>query len=161
MPKVKLNLKIPKFKFIATSTEAKSLEDFSGKNIVLYFYPKDNTSGCTQESEDFRDAYKKFKNLNTEIIGISKDSMKSHQNFSEKYSLPFPLISDPEKTICELFEVMKEKSMYGRKYLGIERSTFLIDSNGKLLHEWRKVKVPGHVTEVLIKTKELTTATIK
>lgn len=126
-----------------------TLGDFKGKKIVLYFYPKDNTSGCTQESKDFRGAIKAFEQLNTTILGISRDSLKSHDKFISDHCLPFALISDTDESFCQLFEVMKEKSMYGKKYWGIERSTFIIDEAGTLIKEWRNVKVPGHVTEVL------------
>lgn len=131
------------------STEGEvSLSDYSGQKIVLFFYPKDNTSGCTQEAKDFRDKLKQFKKLNAVIIGVSRDSIKSHQKFIDNHELNFNLISDPDETLCNAFDVMKEKSMYGRKYMGIERSTFIIDEKGKISTEWRKVKVPGHVEEV-------------
>lgn len=126
-----------------------SFADFAGKNIVLYFYPKDNTPGCTQESQEFRDRLADFSKKNTVILGISKDSLKSHEKFIADHGLNFPLISDPDETLCQLFDVIKEKNMYGKKYLGIERSTFLFDTGGKLIQEWRKVKVNGHVDEVL------------
>lgn len=126
-----------------------TLGDFKGKKIVLYFYPKDNTSGCTQESKDFRDSLKAFEQLNTVILGVSRDSLKSHDKFIRDHCLPFALISDPDESLCRLFEVIKEKSMYGKKYMGIERSTFILDETGVVIKEWRNVKVPGHVTEVL------------
>ena len=119
------------------------------------FYPKDNTPGCTQEGEDFRDLYKEFKKLKTEIYGVSRDSLKSHEGFKEKYKYPFELISDPEEKLCNLFDVIKEKNMYGKKYMGIERSTFLINKEGKLSAEWRKVKVKGHAAEVLEEVKKI------
>lgn len=144
-----------KLKLEASHGEAVSLLDFKGQYIVLYFYPKDDTSGCTQEGIDFRDHYAAFKKLNAVIIGVSKDSVKSHQKFCDKYEFPFLLLADTEKKLCEAFDVMKEKSLYGRKYMGIERSTFLIDPKGKVCHEWRKVNVKGHVTEVLDILKEL------
>ena len=125
-----------------------TLQDFKGKYVVVYFYPKDKTSGCTVESQDFRDLKTQFKKLNCEIIGVSRDSLKSHKSFIEKESLNFPLISDPDEVMCKAYDVMKEKSMYGRKYMGIERSTFLIGPDSELLKEWRKVKVPGHAQEV-------------
>lgn len=131
------------------------LADFKGKAVVLYFYPKDNTSGCTQESIDFRDHKKEFDKLNTVILGISRDSLKSHDKFITDHELNFTLISDPEETLCQHFDVMKEKSMYGRKYMGIERSTFLFDTKGNLVQEWRNVKVPGHVEAVLEAVKNL------
>ena len=124
-----------------------SLNDFKGQRVILYFYPKDNTSGCTQEACDFRDNINRLTSYAT-VIGISPDSIKSHKSFKEKHSLNFILLSDPEHKLAEKFEVWKEKSMYGRKYMGIERSTFIIDKNGKIEKEWRKVKVKGHVDEV-------------
>ena len=126
-----------------------------GKSYVIYFYPKDNTPGCTQEGEDFRDLYKEFKKLKTEIYGVSRDSLKSHEGFKEKYKYPFELISDTEEKLCNLFDVIKEKNMYGKKYMGIERSTFLINKEGKLSAEWRKVKVNGHAAEVLEEVKKI------
>ena len=125
-----------------------SLNDFKGQKVILYFYPKDNTSGCTQEACDFRDNINRLTNYAT-VIGVSPDSIKSHQSFKEKQNLNFILLSDPEHKLAEDFEVWKEKSMYGRKYMGIERSTFIIDKNGKIEKEWRKVKVKGHVDEVI------------
>lgn len=125
-----------------------SLNDFKGQKVILYFYPKDNTSGCTQEACDFRDNINRLTNYAT-LIGVSPDSVKSHKSFKEKQSLNFILLSDPEHKLAEEFEVWKEKSMYGRKYMGIERSTFIIDKNGKIEKEWRKVKVKGHVDEVI------------
>ena len=125
------------------------MSDYKGQKIVIYFYPRDNTPGCTSEGEDFRDNYKKFKKKNTQIFGVSKDTIKSHESFKDKFKFPFDLISDSEEKICKIFDVIKEKSMYGKKYMGIERSTFLIDSKGNLVKEWRKVKVKGHVEEVL------------
>jgi len=124
-----------------------SLNDFKGQRVILYFYPKDNTSGCTQEACDFRDNINRLTNYAT-VIGVSPDSIKSHQSFKEKQNLNFILLSDPEHKLAEKFEVWKEKSMYDRKYMGIERSTFIIDKNGKIEKEWRKVKVKGHVDEV-------------
>ena len=124
-----------------------SLNDFKGQRVILYFYPKDNTSGCTQEACDFRDNINRLTCYAT-VIGLSPDSIKSHKSFKEKHSLNFILLSDPEHKLAEKFEVWKEKSMYGRKYMGIERSTFIIDKNGKIEKEWRKVKVKGHVDEV-------------
>ena len=125
-----------------------SLNDFKGQRVILYFYPKDNTSGCTQEACDFRDNINRLTSYAT-VIGVSPDSIKSHKSFKEKQSLNFILLSDPEHKLAEEFEVWKEKSMYGRKYMGIERSTFILDKNGKIEKEWRKVKVKGHVDEVI------------
>ena len=146
---MKVGSKVKSFKAEMTGKADFNLADYIGKRIVIYFYPRDNTPGCTSEGEDFRDNYKSFKKTKTEIFGVSKDSLKSHEGFKEKFKFPFELISDPEEKVCRIFDVIKEKSMYGKKYMGIERSTFLIDSNGKLIEEWRKVKVKGHVEEVL------------
>ena len=125
-----------------------SLKDFSGKRVILYFYPKDNTSGCTQEACDFRDNINRLTPYGT-VIGVSPDSIKSHKSFKEKQGLNFVLLSDTEHKLAKSFEVWKEKSMYGRKYMGIERSTFILDCDGKIEKEWRKVKVKGHVDEVI------------
>ena len=152
---VKINTKVKKFKVSATNELEIDSSDLSGKSYVIYFYPKDNTPGCTQEGEDFRDLYKEFKKLNTEIYGVSRDSLKSHEGFKEKYKYPFELISDTEEKLCNLFDVIKEKNMYGKKYMGIERSTFLINKEGKLSAEWRKVKVNGHAAEVLEEVKKI------
>ena len=152
---VKINTKVKKFKVSATNELEIDSTDLIGKSYVIYFYPKDNTPGCTQEGEDFRDLYKEFKKLNTEIYGVSRDSLKSHEGFKEKYKYPFELISDTEEKLCNLFDVIKEKNMYGKKYMGIERSTFLINKEGKLSAEWRKVKVSGHAAEVLEEVKKL------
>ncbi len=124
-----------------------SLADFAGKLTVLYFYPKDNTSGCTQEACDFRDNFNRLKTM-ANVVGVSPDSVKSHINFQQKQNLNFFLLSDGEHILAEAFGVWKEKSMYGRRYMGIERSTFVLDKQGKIIKEWRKVKVSGHVTEV-------------
>lgn len=140
---------IPNFKVSSTAKEPFNLKAYKGKSIVLYFYPKDATSGCTQEGHDFTALHKKFKRQGAEVFGISKDSLKSHFKFLEKQGYTFDLLSDEEQVVCKGFDVVKEKSMYGRKYMGIERSTFLIDEGGKLLQEWRKVKVKGHAEEVL------------
>jgi len=141
--------KIPAFKMPATNDTQVQLSKLKGQKVVLFFYPRDNTPGCTKEGEGFRDQYKKFKKLGAEIFGISRDSLKSHEKFKEKFDFPFELISDEDEELCQTFEVIKEKNMYGKKVLGIERSTFVLDENGKLIKEWRKVKVPGHVDEVL------------
>lgn len=145
-----LTMKQPIPDFSAEATiKPFNLADYKGKNLVIYFYPKDNTPGCTMESIGFRDAYPAFQNANTDIVGISRDSLKSHENFSKKLQLPFPLISDPEEVLCNLFDVMKVKKRYGKMSRGIERSTFLIGPQGELVQEWRNVKVAGHVDEVL------------
>jgi peroxiredoxin Q/BCP len=131
------------------------LSSLEGRKVVLYFYPKDDTSGCTAESIAFRDALADFEKAGTAVIGLSKDSAAKHDKFKAKYDLNFPLVADEECTACEAWGVWIEKSMYGRKYMGIERSTFLIDANGKIAKAWRKVKVPGHVEEVLEAAKQL------
>ena len=148
--------KCPKFSAECTSGLSLSNKDFEGKNFVIYFYPKDSTPGCTTEGQEFRDNYKSFKKLNTEILGVSRDSIKSHENFKSKQSFPFELLSDPDEKVCNAFDVMKLKSMYGREYIGVDIRTFLIDVNGKVLKEWRSVKVKGHVEEVLNTVKDLT-----
>ena len=141
--------KISNFKFQATSKVNGELIDYQGKWLVLYFYPKDSTPGCTTEGQDFRDAYQQFKQLNCEIFGVSRDSLASHERFKEKQQFPFELISDADEELCRLFDVIKLKNMYGRQVMGIERSTFLIDPEGRLAESYRKVKVKGHVDEVL------------
>lgn len=141
--------KVPDFAFTATHDVHGHLHDYQGQHVVLYFYPKDATPGCTTEGQDFRDAYLKFQELNTQIFGISRDNLKSHENFKAKQNFPFELISDSEEHLCQLFDVIKMKSMYGKQVRGIERSTFIIDPQGILTHEWRKVSVKGHVEEVL------------
>ena len=148
--------KCPNFKADCTSNLYLSNKDFIGKNLVIYFYPKDSTPGCTTEGQDFRDNFAVFKKLNTEILGVSRESIKSHENFKSKQSFPFELLSDPDEKVCKAFDVMKLKSMYGRQYIGIDRSTFLIDIKGKIIKEWRSVKVTGHVEEVLQAVKDLT-----
>lgn len=140
---------LPDFTFNATSEVSGRLSDYKGQTVILYFYPKDATPGCTTEGQDFRDAYDQFKTKNAVIFGISRDSLKSHESFKTKQNFPFELISDTDETLCALFDVIKMKNMYGKQVRGIERSTFLIDGNGALQKEWRKVKVKGHVQEVL------------
>ena len=152
---VETGKKVKNFKLPATSDKTISLNDFKGKNVVLYFYPKDSTPGCTTEGQDFRDAKGKFTRQNTVILGVSRDSLKSHENFKAKQNFNFDLLSDKDEELCNLFDVIKEKNMYGKKVMGIERSTFLIDEKGVLKKEWRKVKVAGHVDEVLQAVKEL------
>ncbi|MFY9259792.1 MAG: peroxiredoxin [Gallionella sp.] len=137
------------FSLPATSEQTFSLHAARGKYLVIYFYPKDNTPGCTTESQNFRDLYPQFQSLNAEIVGISRDSMKSHENFKAKFTLPFALLSDTDETVCNLFGVMKQKNMYGKQVRGIERSTFVFDPNGVLCQAWRGVKVPDHAQKVL------------
>ena len=149
MSKVIIGKKIPSFSTILDDGSELKSKDFNGKYIVIYFYPKDSTPGCTKEGEDFRDLHKEFIKSNAQIYGVSRDSIASHQKFKAKYKFPFHLISDEDESLCKLFDVIKEKNMYGRKYMGIERSTFLINDKGQLLSEWRKVKVKGHAQEVL------------
>ncbi|MEM9403209.1 MAG: peroxiredoxin [Pseudomonadota bacterium] len=150
-----LNRVVGDFKADATGDKTISLKAMRGKNVVIYFYPKDATPGCTQEGQDFRDLYKQFSKANTEIFGVSKDSIASHEKFKEKQGFPFDLLSDPDEKLCQKFDVIKEKNMYGKKYMGIERSTFLIDTDGKLRVEWRKVRVKGHADAVLEAVKAL------
>ena len=147
--------KCPRFNGASTNDNNFSNKDFIGKKLVIYFYPKDNTPGCTTQGQDFRDNFKTFKKLNTEILGVSRDSVKSHENFKLKQSFPFELLSDPDEKMCKSFDVMKIKSMYGKQYMGVDRSTFLIDEKGRVIKEWRSVKVKGHVEEVLSLVKEL------
>lgn len=149
MSKVTVGKPVPDFELPGTGDTHFSLSGMKGKAVVLYFYPKDNTPGCTRESQDFRDLYPEFVGAGTEIFGISRDGLKSHENFKAKFGLPFELLSDADESACKLFDVLKEKIMYGRKTMGIERSTFLIDPKGKLAREWRKVRVAGHAEEVL------------
>ena len=155
MVKVKLGKKVPDFTATATNDSEFSLSKNIGKNIVICFYPKDSTPGCTKEGEDFRDQFEAFSSNNAIIVGVSRDSVKSHNKFICKYNFPFDLIADEDENVCKLFDVIKEKNMYGRKYMGIERSTFLIDSDGTLVKEWRKVKVKDHVKEVLNALKNI------
>lgn len=145
----------PNFRLDATGQKTIALKDLRGSNVVVYFYPKDNTSGCTTESCDFKAHHLKFKRRNTIVLGVSRDSLASHERFREKFGFPFDLLSDPDEKACNAFDVIKEKNMYGRKVMGIERSTFLIDDKGKLRNEWRKVKVKGHVETVLEAVKDL------
>jgi len=149
MSGINVGSKVQNFSLEGTSNLQFNLNDFAGKNIIIYFYPKDSTPGCTNEGIDFKDLYVSFKNLNTEIFGISRDSLKSHENFKAKYHFPFELLSDPDEEACKLFDVIKMKNMYGKQVRGIERSTFVINTEGELIQEWRGVKVNGHVVEVL------------
>lgn len=146
---IELNKPVPQFSVQATSNTTVTDESLQGHNTVIYFYPKDSTPGCTTEGQEFRDAIEAFNKTNTVIYGASKCSMKKHENFKAKQSFPFELITDPDESFCKLFDVIKLKKLYGKEYLGIERSTFLFDKNGTLVKEWRKVKVKGHVAEVL------------
>ncbi len=141
--------KLADFSAEMTSEKTFTLSGYRGTSFVLYFYPKDNTPGCTTESIAFRDLYQEFKTAGIDIFGLSRDSIRSHENFKAKLDLPFELISDPDETVCALFDVIKMKNMYGKQVRGIERSTFLIDGNGKIVKEWRAVKVNGHVNDVL------------
>ena len=147
--------KAPNFSMPASNASTVSLATLKGKNVVLYFYPRDDTPGCTLEAKDFRDHLAEFEKLNTVIIGVSKDSVKSHEKFREKFCLPFPLASDEESSVCEAYGTWKEKSMYGKTYMGIQRDTFLIDGNGVIRNIWRKVKVEDHVKQVLEAVKAL------
>lgn len=153
--KVELGKKIPSFKVPASNGEILHISDLKGKRIVLYFYPKDNTSGCTKESIEFNELLNSFKKLNTQVLGVSRDSIKSHLKFIEKYDFKFDLLSDESEELCEIFDVIKEKNMYGKKVMGIERSTFVIDENQKLVGEFRKVKAEGHAAQVLEFIKSL------
>jgi peroxiredoxin Q/BCP len=149
MAKLNEGDKAPDFKVLDENLKSRSLSEFKGKNIVLYFYPKDMTPGCTQEAQDFRDALLKFKKKNAIILGVSRDSPKRHQSFIEKEGLNFNLLSDEDIKLCKLYGVYKKKSLYGREYMGIERTTFVIDSKGKILKIFSKVKVKNHVEEIL------------
>ncbi len=146
---------IPDFELPSTGNKVFSLSKVSGKNLVIYFYPKDDTPGCTTEGQQFRDAYSEFAKLDCDIVGISRDNIKSHENFKTKMNFPFELLSDSDEAVCKLFDVMKMKNMYGKQVRGIERSTFVLDAKGSLQREWRGVKVPGHVQEVLEFVKTL------
>jgi peroxiredoxin Q/BCP len=154
MATVAIGKKIPAFRGEATGGSPIASKDLQGTKFVLYFYPRDNTPGCTVESNDFRDLHPKFKRRKVRVLGISRDTLKSHERFQQKFGFPFELIADPDETICNLFGVMKDKNMYGKKARGIERSTFLVDENGVLRKEWRKVKVDGHAQEVLDSLKD-------
>ena len=146
---------VPDFSLPSTGGSTFRLSSARGKTVVLYFYPRDNTPGCTTEGADFRDSYPAFKRAGSEVLGISRDSLASHEHFKEKRKFPFELLADPEEAVCKQFGVIKMKSMYGKKVRGIERSTFVVDKDGVLAREWRGVKVPGHVQEVLNFVKAL------
>jgi peroxiredoxin Q/BCP len=155
MSKVKIGQPLPDFELHATDEQVFRIADFRGKNVVLYFYPKDSTPGCTTEGQDFRDHYDQFNAEDTVILGVSRDSLRSHERFKSKECFPFDLVADDEGTLCEAFDVIKEKSLYGKKFMGIERSTFVIDKKGVLRKEFRKVKVNGHIPAVLDEVKKL------
>jgi len=155
MSKVAIGKKVPAFKLPATGGQEIKLSDLKGSKVVLYFYPKDSTPGCTTEGLDFQASLSKFKRAGAVVLGVSRDSLASHDKFREKQGFKFDLISDADEKLCNMFDVIKEKNMYGKKVMGIERSTFLIDEQGVLREEWRKVKVAGHVDEVLAAVKAL------
>lgn len=150
-----LNRVVADFKCEATGGESVHLKALRGKKVVMYFYPKDDTPGCTAEGEEFRDLHGKFRRAGAVVLGVSRDSIASHEKFRGKYQLPFPLLSDRDEKLCRQFDVIREKTLYGRKSLGVERSTFLIDEQGKLRREWRKVRVKGHAQEVLDAVKAM------
>ncbi|TXH04895.1 MAG: peroxiredoxin [Nevskiaceae bacterium] len=147
--------KIPDLQLPASGGREIKLREFKGRKLVVYFYPKDNTPGCTQEGQDFRDLYKDFQKAGADIVGVSKDSLRSHENFIEKFGFPFPLIADTEQKACDAFGAIVEKSMYGKKYMGIDRCTWLFDGKGVLRQCWRSVKVKGHAADVLEAVKAL------
>ena len=154
--KIKNGIKIKDFPLVSTDEKKSKLKDYLGKNLILYFYPKDLTPGCTSESIEFNENLTKIRRLGWDVVGISRDSIKSHHKFIEKHNFKFSLISDENEKICKLFDVIKEKSLYGRKYMGVDRSTFIINEKGIVVREWRSVKVKGHVDEVLEAIKQLT-----
>jgi len=155
MSTVEIGNKVPDFELPATGDQNIKLSDLKGKNVVIYFYPKDSTPGCIKEGQAFRDDHRKFARAKTIILGVSRDNIKSHENFKAKQEFPFELLSDKDEQLCTLFDVIKMKNMYGKQVRGIERSTFLIDAKGVLRQEWRKLKVDGHSEEVLAAAKEL------
>ena len=155
MSKPKVGTKVTDTKMNLTGDKSVKLSELKGQNVVLYFYPRDNTPGCTTEGQDFRDNHLKFKRRNTVVLGVSRDSLASHEKFKQKQNFPFDLVSDPDEKLCKKFDVIKEKNMYGKKVMGIERSTFIIDEQGVLRAEFRKIKVPGHVDAVLEEIKKL------
>lgn len=150
-----IGAKIPDLKVAASGGATLSLRSFKGEALVLYFYPKDNTPGCTQEGQDFRDLYEDFRKAGAQVLGASRDSVRTHDNFIAKQGFPFALLSDPDETLCRAFDVIQEKTLYGRKYMGVDRSTFLFDAKGVLRQVWRAVKVKGHAAEVLAAVKAL------
>jgi peroxiredoxin Q/BCP len=153
--KVSVGKKLPAFARPATGGTTWKRAAAAGSKLVIYFYPRDNTPGCTKEGEAFRDLYPQFKKAGVQIVGVSPDSLASHEKFKQKMNFPFELLADEDRSVCMLFEVFKEKSLYGRKFMGVERSTFLVDATGVLRQEWRKVKVPGHAEAVLAAAKAL------
>jgi peroxiredoxin Q/BCP len=155
MPKIKPQIRVPDFSLPVSGGGTWSLKGAAGKKLVIYFYPRDMTSGCTRESQDFRDLYGAFRKAGAQVVGVSRDSVASHDKFAQRESLPFALLADTDEKVCKLFDVIKQKSLYGRKYLGVERSTFLLDGTGRVRQEWRKVKVPGHAEAVLEATQRL------
>lgn len=155
MSALKINRVVANFTADATRNKKVQLKELRGKNVVIYFYPKDSTPGCTTEGRDFSALHPKFRRQNTVVLGVSRDSIASHEKFREKQGFAFDLIADPDEKLCKQFDVIQEKSLYGRKFMGVVRSTFLIDVNGKLRQEWRKVKVKGHAEEVLDAVKAL------
>ena len=146
---VQLDRKVPDFSLPATGGGTWKLSGNSGRRLVVYFYPRDNTTGCTAEGIAFRDLYPQFRKARSDVVGVSPDTVASHEKFKAKFEFPFELLADVEQKVCRLFDVIREKSMYGRKFMGVERSTFLLDDKGLLRHEWRRVKVPGHAEAVL------------
>jgi len=150
-----LNKTVSDFELPATSGHSFKLSDYIGKNLIVYFYPKDSTPGCTTQGMQFRDLYSELQAASTEIVGVSRDSLKSHENFKAKFSFPFELLSDSEEKACQIFDVIKMKNMYGKQVRGIQRSTFVINKDGVLIQEWRKVKVAGHAEEVLAFVKSI------
>ena len=155
---VAIDQPVSDFQVPATGEKTVSLSELKGKQVVIYFYPKDSTPGCTTEGQGFRDHYAEFQAANTEVFGVSRDSLKSHENFKAKQAFPFDLLSDKDEALCQLFDVIKLKKLYGKEYMGVDRSTFLIDKEGVLRHQWRGVKVPGHVEAVLEQAKALNNA---
>ena len=155
MNKIKVGKKVPEFNLLSTGDKTLKISSLRGKNIIIYFYPRDATPGCTIEGQDFRDNIRKFSSRNTIILGVSRDTIASHEKFKKNQKFPFDLLSDKDEKLCKIFDVIKEKNMYGKIVFGIERSTFLIDEKGILRHEWRKVRVKDHVDDVLNVLKNL------
>ncbi|MGL6186015.1 MAG: peroxiredoxin [Clostridium chrysemydis] len=146
---LKVGMIAPEFKLMGSDNKEHSLKDYKGKRVILYFYPKDNTPGCSLEAQDFKNHYESFIDNNTVVLGVSRDNLKSHEKFINKYELPFVLLSDEDEVVCRLYDVLKEKNMFGKKVFGIERSTFVVDEEGKIIDKYRKVKVKGHVESLL------------